>query len=280
MHIPRYWAKGSYNGLNCWGWSDESASDAQTRGAENAQKISRLLHNTDRDRSRPLTRYAYGDRPLREEVLEEIKAEGRGDNAPCAIITRNHTGTEVLNTAHVMFLDIDFKKPKQPSFLAKLFRKKVPPDPLIAALAAIEQWLARNPSWGMRIYRTCGGLRAIVTHDLFDPASSFTSDTFEALNVDPLYRRLCKTQNSFRARLTPKPWRCGTDQLHVQWPWKDAIVEQDFKKWKAKYDTATQRFATCHLLKTIGPFPQNDTIHRIVALHDTATRSETTLPLA
>ena len=32
---------------------------------------------------------------------------------------------------------------------------------------------------------------------------------FDTLGADPPYRRLCRTQKCFLARLTPKPWRCG-----------------------------------------------------------------------
>jgi hypothetical protein len=35
------------------------------------------------------------------------------------------------------------------------------------------------------------------------------------LRADPDYVRLCAVQECYRARLTPKPWRCGDGPNHV-----------------------------------------------------------------
>jgi hypothetical protein len=76
-------------------------------------------------------------------------------------------------------------------------------------MTKIENWSRNHPEWGWRIYRTRAGLRLLATQGLVEADSDVADGVFEALGADPLYRKLCKTQKCFRARLTPKPWRCG-----------------------------------------------------------------------
>ncbi len=75
-------------------------------------------------------------------------------------------------------------------------------------IAKAELWTRNHSDWGWRIYRTRAGLRLLATHALFDPETAAADGVFDALGADPLYRQLCKTQKCFRARLTPKYWRC------------------------------------------------------------------------
>jgi hypothetical protein len=49
-------------------------------------------------------RYAFADRPIREEILRELRDPW---GASEAIVTRNGYGAEVLNTARLLFADID-----------------------------------------------------------------------------------------------------------------------------------------------------------------------------
>ena len=78
-----------------------------------------------------------------------------------------------------------------------------------SVLARIHAVVARHPGMGLRLYRTANGYRCLVTHRTYDPASQECRELLEALGSDPLYIRLCRGQHCFRARLTPKPWRCG-----------------------------------------------------------------------
>ena len=55
---------------------------------------------------------------------------------------------------------------------------------------------------------------------------------------NPLYRRLCRTQKWFRARLTPKPWRCGFENPPCRWPWPDGRAEARYKDWETRYKKA------------------------------------------
>ncbi len=51
----------------------------------------------------------YLDRPMREPVLREVKKDN-GELA--AVVTRNSYGCLVLNTARVMFVDVDLPELK------------------------------------------------------------------------------------------------------------------------------------------------------------------------
>ena len=108
-----------------------------------------------------------------------------------------------------------------------------------------------------------------------------TDDIFQALGADPLYRKLCKTQKCYRARLTPKPWRCefGAGKP-PRWPYANARAEKRFQKWEAEYQTASAGWATCTLVRQIGNSMIHPDVQHIVKLHDDATRVGSNLPLA
>ncbi len=54
----------------------------------------------------PPRAYAYGDRPLREEIVRSVA----GDGERAAVVTRNSFGCLVLNTAGVLFVDVDLPR--------------------------------------------------------------------------------------------------------------------------------------------------------------------------
>jgi hypothetical protein len=230
----------------------------------------------------PKARYGYADRPLREEVVGEFKGDG---GEVVAVVTRNSYGCLVLNTARVMFVDIDLPEQKSGGgLLKKLFGKAEPPPaehPQQAqAIAQAEAWVRAHPGWGWRVYRTRAGLRLLATHAMFDADAAETETAFEYLGVDPLYRRLCKSQKCFRARLSPKPWRCGVWAPRGRWPWPDEKAAARFKKWEARYLDASRDKATCALIATQGDQTVHAAIQPLVTLHDEATRASSNLPLA
>src|SRR5262249_7835846 len=96
----------------------------------------------------------------------------------------------------------------------------------IAAHAKRQDWLARHRDWGMRVYQTRSGLRYLVTHAPFDPGDADTEAAMQFLGCDPNYMILCRAQKSFRARLTPKPWRCGVRKPPGRFPWQSQSEEQ------------------------------------------------------
>lgn len=285
MRFPRHWAKASAEATtakgrivkaSCWRASDTSAADARSAAADAARRVAQRLAGGDAAR---LARYAYGDQPLREEVLETIGGADR------AVITRNAYGCRVLNTARVMFVDVDLPEPAPGAGLVRglrrLFGGGTKAEPAEdAALAKIESWLASRPDWGLRVYRTRAGFRLAATHELFDPTAPATWDSMTALGCDPLYLRLCRAQQSFRARLTPKPWRCGAHVPPVRFPFETLAEERTFQAWRGDYDRRQSGFAACALLVTLGAGTRNADAAEILAVHDAETRAGSGLPLA
>ena len=277
MNFPPFWARGSSGDFTCWRWSDSSAAEAQSSADEAARQLADRFAHGDFP---PKGGGYYPNRPFREPVIQEIKDDA-GERA--AVITRNSYGCLVLNTARVMFVDVDLPEPKKPGLFQKLFGKpSAEPPPLTeaGALAKVENWTRNNPEWGWRIYRTRAGLRLLATHALFDPEAAASDRIFDALAADPLYCQLCKTQKCFRARLTSKPWRCGVRHKPERWPFLDARAEKHFQKWEAQYQSMSFNWATCALVKKLG----NDTVHPaiqpILKLHDEMTKVESGLQLA
>ncbi len=258
MKIPKYWAsetqhiKDSHGHpllLKCWRWSDDSLAAAQAAAHERINTVAQTLHSVD-----DLERYGYGDRqPLREEIIKTITDE--------TIITRNAYGSLVLNTARVMFIDIDLKEAK-----AGLFGQ--PPDVVGEARARIEKWVNRNPGWGMRVYRTKAGLRCIATHDLFDPEDSRTQTILKELESDPLYVTLCRAQKCFRARLTPKHWRCDIHKRPPHYPYENAKGEERHQRWVRFYEETIRNYAVCELVAEFGDRSRHPEVESVIAVHD------------
>jgi hypothetical protein len=212
---------------------------------------------------RPLERYGYADRPLREPVLREIR-DSAGEIS--AVVTRNSYGCHVLNTVQAMFVDVDL--PEGAESLAD------------ASIAKADAWARRQPGWGWRVYRTQAGLRLLATHQLFHPEDPTCQEVFQATGCDPLYQKLCQTQRCFRARLTPKPWRCELPNPPSRWPFDDARDEKRYSQWDARYQSACAAWATCQLVKTVGSGEIHEAIAPLIALHDDVSRVRSNLPLA
>lgn len=288
MKIPRYWSRataaaddrvGRRISISCWRSSDVGQDDAHQSAWQAAQQaLSRVL------RGERLDRYAYGRLPLREEVLEEV-VDAHG--APSLALTRNRYGVIILNTLRVAFLDLDFPDVPLEGRLTRLFAalfgrsaRTREAEQEAAIWQRVEAFVARNPDHGFRVYRTRAGVRAIATHDLLDPASPGAQQMFHDLGADPLYVRLCRTQESFRARLTPKPWRCGCPLNPPTWPRESAQQQTRFERWVARYDRARSKYATCRLLGTLGTPRIRPEIDQIIQVHDRMTRCDEPLPLA
>ena len=287
MKIPKFWARATAEStpprgepvrFSCWRSSDASEVVAHQLALAAARRILDAFL-----RGKRLDRYEYGCVPLREEVLSQVEG---ADGRRLAVVTRNGYGAAVLNTERAMFVDIDF--PENPADAVKslfkgLFgRKQKSPEEEKEehARLPVDQFIAANPSWGMRLYRTFAGLRAIVTHDVMDPQSAAALDVLKQLGSDPLYIKLCKAQECFRARLTPKPWRCGCIPSPLRHPITDAKLLVWHERWKEDYEARQAQFATCRLLGSLGnPFVHPDVL-RIVELHDFTTRCGEALPLA
>jgi len=294
MNIPRYWAKGltrhdvrmrspftdkQMGPLSCWGWSNTSVKEARERGSKRADAVAEMILKGNRP-----DHYLYGDRPMREEIVDEWK---RGNKTTYAAVTLNAYGCQVLNTASTMFIDVDL--PMASGW--ELFKHRVSglfgkngPSPQerneADALAKVQSMVKADNRFGIRAYRTRAGLRYLITHSHADPTSEITFNIMEVLGADPLYIRLCKVQECFRARLTPKPWRCGSHALPVGFPWKDDKEEQKARAWIDAYTNKAKGFATCSLINHYGSTTMDEEISRIVSFHDTFTKALSGLDLA
>ncbi len=289
MLIPRFWSKyesqvqlpnGKKAGVACWRASETSAAEAQALARAAGERFAERIRRGE-DFPGP---YPYGDRPLREEVLEDIPGPA-GDVA--AVLTRNGYGTVVLNTARVLFIDVDlpaagaqFAPLRRLAHALLPFLVAPPRDPVIQALARLKEWLAARSGWGVRVYRTRAGLRYLVTHSTFEPGSGESEAAMAFLACDPAYVRLCKVQKSFRARLSPKPWRCGIERPIWRFPAENAAGEEVIREWVERYESASRGYATCELLASLGREPIHPEVMEVVRLHDASARVGSGLPLA
>jgi hypothetical protein len=275
MKIPKYWGKGAATVMQpggqkfqtwCWQWSDTSTEDARQKAdARAGELIRKLLTGSE------LGRYPYGVQPLREEITQGIKTQAGKE---VAVVTRNAYGSLVLNAANAMFIDIDFSKKDIDALshgrMPSLFAAKGPSlEERYAQPVAI--WAAQHPDLGVRIYRTYGGLRCLITNQVFDPTSAQSTSILQALSSDPLYMRLCQAQECYRARLSPKPWRCGIGQPPARFPWENVRQETGYRKWQQSYEATAAHYSTCKFIKQIGASDIHPDIAPILDLHDRLT---------
>lgn len=257
--FPTYWALGQAGNFACWKWSNTSLAHAQEVADRRAAELLRMYK--ENDGAFP-DRYLYSDKRMREAVVRQIGS---------AVISRNAYGAQILNTESVMFADIDFPEDLSVGRRAHFVEKKV---------AFLEAWISSRSSWGLRVYRTAGGLRLLATGDLFDPCDTQVDDILTQLGTDPLYRKLCRVQETFRARLTPKPWRCEWVPPPRYWPFRNEKEESTFKKWLGRYEFFSQDYAVCRLVVALGVEAKIPEIVQIQNIHDYETKCHLRLPLA
>jgi hypothetical protein len=97
-----------------WGWGRDEA----TAKREAVKRLERLIERLRRGEPFP-DAYAYGSRPLREEIVQVL--DGESEDQPHAVLTRNRYGATVLNTTRLLFLDIDLPAPTLLQRLRRLF---------------------------------------------------------------------------------------------------------------------------------------------------------------
>ena len=297
MEFPKYWAKGETERLTrrnpqtgavegsfrCWGWSNRSLEDAKAVGKRRAEQLADRIRGGE-----PPDRYGYGA-PFREEVLDSWVSSASRLEKPWAVVSRNSYGCRILNTASVLFADIDAPVPPQPGILRMileligLLAPVAPPSRdawEFETLTRIKEVARARGETGVRIYRTRGGLRCLLTHRHAQPDNPDSLDLLAELGSDPLYIRLCKNRGCFRARLTPKPWRCGYASLKVDFPWLSPQEHDHVQAWVAGYRAARRKYACCDLVEVLGHDASDVRIARVVEFHDRETGVGSGLPLA
>ncbi|GAA1487123.1 hypothetical protein [Brachybacterium fresconis] len=306
--IPRHWAAvrevrslpdGRELDLTVHGSSDDSPEDAQRDARERLERLvaaggPRPVGHHDQE--------YYPDRRLPEELLQEVRSpEGELIGA----ITRNRYGAAVLNTDAVLVSDVDLVeetgRDRPPSarvgLLSRLFgsgSESAPDDERDPdsfglqgpgprgehhgrTVAQIDDFIRRHPELGVRTYRTRNGFRLLITGSGAAPGSDRARELMGEVRSDELYMLLCRVHDTFRARLTPKPWR-----IHVE-PFRDlgsrTAADDIHRQWVEHYRAASADVAVCRLLGATGPAP-TALEQQIIDLHDRAVRPESGLRLA
>jgi hypothetical protein len=269
MRVARFWARAQVEedgyARGAWGGSDKSPEDAQAIAEKRARTmVSEVLAADDSS----LHHYEYQRHDLPEPIVQEMLGPG-GERI--AAITINRYGANVLNTARLVFVDVDLpEKHSGGGLLGKLFGRKSPAsDPAHEAIERLRAWSRQSTSHGARVYRTAAGLRYLLTHPSMLPDGGDTQRLMEQLGADPLYARLCRAQGSFRARLSPKPWRIGvrgTPKLSFE---KLADASDEINAWLRTYEQACGGYAVCELVDEVGNTrPPDDDTARLISLHD------------
>ena len=285
MAIPRFWKKASRTIsdsnsherlISAWGWSSESESDALSLAESRLQKIAQRFNCATQSSSE----YPYPRTPLREEIIKEID----GGTDRFSVITRNSYGALVLNSSHLYVADIDLATNKPPGWLGRIFGAKKDQASLIQnenqALELLDKFLVKNRGWGFRVYKTPAGLRYIATHASLMASDRRVIDTLRDLGSDPKYIKLCEIQQCFRARLSPKPWRCGVLSAPSRFPYLDGKAAAAMREWQSSYDRSASAYSSCKYIKSIGQSEVQQELKELIRIHDEYCRSNSSLPLA
>jgi len=281
INIAPYWVRAQHGDFHGIGWSftseEEAREHAKKKAAQHAEWfiLGTLGEHSD---------WYYGDRPMCEPILREfLNSDGIVD----ALVTRNSYGCAVLNTTGACFVDVDFpyQRPARRSIIEWLLGmpKPVPvtEESMEAdVLARVDDWQKSHPNWSWRIYRTKAGMRLLATHATFEPHSQEVADVCHALGADALYLTLCKSQKCFRARLTPKSWRCGLQSSEVRWPCRDHDEVAKMQKWNEAYQPICERYATCRYLTYRGTSDVLPELAPLIEFHDATALAHSPLPLA
>jgi len=288
MHFPRFWARAVVDehgletdrshGYVAFGWSDASHEQAHRMAVDRAARLARYLNEPDPHRladpspGPPLG--DYYDRPLREAVVDELTIDGQTH----AVVSRNAYGAYVLNTAAVLFADID--PPPRPLVKATFWQRLLGAGDLVAArddrtddqkcdetFGKVEPVLADLGLAG-RLYRTAAGFRLAVTSRLYQPESAESNALLQSLDSDPRYVDLCRAQRCYRARVSPKPWRVRLDRPPARYPFATPHAEREFEWWDARYQTTLADHAACRPLADLGNAPPDPVAARVLTLHD------------
>jgi len=274
MKFFRFWARGkstvphhiSKYPVVAFGCSNESMEDALRIAQERANESA--VRSKSRGSQSDI--YEYGRGPLREEVIEELSYEGQ----IAAVITRNNYGALILNTSQVLFADVDIPKSKSSVTLIGILKSFfVTPDPPQDELTPIlieriKRLCETHRDLGIRLYRTKAGYRAAVSSKTFDPSSIETLEFMKTLGSDELYVQLCKSQQCFRARLTPKPWRIDLHRPPHKFPYANEERQKEVDMWGADYEKKSQAVVAWALVGQFGN-PNIDTnIELVLKVHD------------
>ncbi|MFT3782746.1 MAG: hypothetical protein QM790_12085 [Nibricoccus sp.] len=300
-----------------FGWSDVSQEDAQgiaNRRAEEALK--RVLSGNQLPRREPKVPYNGAEGvPIREEIVDRFGSSVVTRNIYGALclntpdvlfadidFQRGPTGQQTCGTLLLMFIV---------GIMVGVYRHSLPLGlgtiavglllglaiPRIAyrvrlllkggeekqAMGRVERFLKSHSNWRVRVYWTPAGLRLLAIHRRFSPTDPEVEAFFKACGTDRIYVRMCKNQQCFRARLTPKPWRVGiSDHLKPRpgvWPINPERMPER-RAWVEKYEKASAAYSACHYVTTLGFGGVDSYAESVQKFHDEHSRALSSLPIA
>ena len=266
MRLFRYWVKqagqleiqGQLHPAKVYGKSNTSEADAQ----QDALQILERLQQRVQGKQDALADY---EPAIREEIVQEIDTYN--------VLTRNRYGALILNSEDTVILDIDTVTPSLWQRLVT-WRGKAKKARMQAAIeAGIQAAAYRHLSY--RLYETAQGMRLLVSGEKIPAASEVADRLMKHFQVDSHYRYLCRIQECYRARLSPKPYRIGLASLRQDWPLDQEQLHRR-KKWVEEYEEKSQSYAVCRFIQEYGGSEKT----LIVQLHDAQCKVHTQLPLA
>ncbi len=192
----------------------------------------------------------------------------------------------MLNAAKLMFVDVDRDDAQTNAgaslgkMIAGLFgRPKADPQASTQIMEKLGS-VAQRHALSARVYETAAGFRIIITSAPFTAGSSDAEALLAEFGCDPLYVRLCRLQECFRARLTPKPWRCRMSNPPVTFPIETPADQERFDRWQADYAAKTAALATCRFVAAVGPANIVPEFDELIRYHDESTRASVDARLA
>ncbi|MEZ8026830.1 hypothetical protein [Enterovibrio norvegicus] len=270
MKFAKYWKKHDVTvdsavfgreKISIWGASNSSENDAGLHAEKRLASMQAFLKG---DFSKE-DEYEYWIDFVKEEILDEVDA---ADGEPLAVLSRNGYGASVLNTDSVVFGDIDISPDSAGLFdrIMHLFGRPKKDKPFV--VEQIERYQRQHPSLSFRVYETHSGIRFMLTNQHYSPGDAVVEAMFQALNVDPLYTTLCKQQDCFRARLTPKPWRVGLTRPSSRYPRSSDSEQREFERWLKEYESASSAYTVTKYLASFGEKRVSADIQKVIDIHD------------
>lgn len=293
-----------------FGWSDESEAQAQSMAEQRAaQALQRALAGEKLPRREPkvpyngaqgvpireeivarqgdviITRNAYGARCLNtpDVLFADVDFDERRSMVVGAILSMAltivamaigwHRGSFLIGLGGVVLAII---LGQLIGVLLHLARVRIAGGAPQITRTRIERFMSTHPAWGLRLYRTPNGWRALVTHRTFAPDDPEVAAFFQAIGADPLYVRMCRNQQCFRARVSAKPWRIGI-ATHLKprpgvWPVRpEAMAKRN--AWIAHYERETLRYAACAFVAALGNPRVDAKVVAVSTLHDRSCNS-------
>ena len=136
-----------------------------------------------------------------------------------AWLSVNHYNAIILNTRNMLIADVDFGDGRLNRFAGAKDCDEVLAN--LGELHLLDEERMRFSNFSFadqtyHVYRTHSGCRVIcISTPVHWEEMGWAAERFmRFLGADPEYVQLCGIQKCYRARLTPKPWRCG-DVNHV-----------------------------------------------------------------